>query len=77
MTHIDGTYKSGNYKISKCVSHKDLFTISDGSGKFWSITASDEYMLAKYPPGETKVRVKHRFDSRAFDNAPTYGVRSN
>lgn len=41
-------WKSGSLSIRRSNSHTDMWIIEDGTG-FWNITASEEYMLNKYP----------------------------
>jgi len=41
-------WKSGLLSIRRSNSHNDMWIIEDGTG-FWNLTASEEYMLNKYP----------------------------
>jgi hypothetical protein len=47
-------WQSGEVTISLSIQHHDMHIVEHADGTFHNVTASNSYMLAKYPPTNGK-----------------------
>ena len=47
-------WASGDLTICLSTHHKDMHIVNHPDGKYHSLTASNDYMLTKYPPNVAK-----------------------